>query len=88
MIPLLEAVPLLVGSGPEARVGEVVDVGRTLAVGVEVRRLPRHGGHAQLQLVPAQLQLVPRLRGLGAPRPLRMRRARPGELRSLERGLE
>ena len=81
MVPLLEAVPLLVGSGPEARAGEVVDVGRALAVAVEVRRLPRH---AQLQLVPAQLQLVPRLRGLGAPGPLRMR----GELRSLERGLE
>ena len=84
MVPLLEAVPLLVGSGPEARAGEVVDVGRALAVAVEVRRLPRHGGHAQLQLVPAQLQLVTRLRGLGAPGPLRMR----GELRSLERSLE
>ena len=84
MVPLLEAVPLLVSCGHEARVGEVVDVGRALAVGVEaaagVRRLPRHGH--------AQLQLVPRLRGLGAPGPLRMRPARPGELRSLERGLE
>ena len=80
MIPLLEAVPLLVSCGHEARVDEVVDVGRALAVGVEVRRLPRHGH--------AQLQLVPRLRGLGAPGPLRMRPARPGELRSLERGLE
>ena len=85
MIPLLEAVPLLVSCGHEARVGEVVDVGRALAVGVEaaaagVRRLPRHGH--------PQLQLVPRLRGLGAPGPLRMRPARPGELRSLERGLE